>query len=162
MNDPRVTLPGSALSPEREQHWIAPADPNQRIVATIVLRRRASAAQLGEELLAGSAPSISREEAAQIGADPNDVAAVRDFAVQNGLKVIEENAAARTLRLEGTVQQMDAAFGVEIARFEDKQGQRFLSYQGTILVPESLRGIIIAVLGLDQRPAARHHAATHQ
>ena len=162
MNSPRVALPGSALSPEREQHWIAAADPNQKIVATIVLRRRASAAHLGEELLAGSAPTISRAEAAQIGADPNDMAAVRDFAAQNGLKVIEENPAARRLRVEGTIQQTDAAFGVEIARFADKQGQQFLSYQGTILIPESLRGIIIAVLGLDQRSAARHHAATCQ
>jgi kumamolisin len=146
------------LSREGEQHRIGAADPNQPIVATVVLRRRASAADLGEKLLAGVAQPISREDAGEIGADPQDVAAVRDFAVQNGLTVTEENPAARTMRIEGTVEQMDAAFGVKIARFENPNGQQYLSYQGPISIPASLQGIIVAVLGLDQRPAARHHA----
>lgn len=158
MSGPRVALSGSELPPDRQQHWIAAADPNQQIVVTVIIRRRASAAKLGEELLAGTAQPLTREEAAGIGADPQDMAAIRDFAVSNGLTVINENPAARTLRIEGTVQQMDAAFGVQIGWFEDPQGQRFLSYQGAISIPESLRDIIVAVLGLDQRPAARHHA----
>lgn len=157
MSGPRVALTGSALSREGEQHRIAAADPNQQVVATVVLRRRASAAKLGEELLAGIAEPISREEAAQIGADPQDIAAVRDFAAQSGLKVVDENPAARTIRIEGTVQQMDAAFGVKIARFENPEGHQFLSYQGTVSIPASLESVIVAVLGLDQRPAARHH-----
>ena len=157
MSGPRVALLGSALSREDEQHWVAGADPNQQIVATLVLRRRASAANLGDQLLAGVAQPISREEAAEIGADPHDMDAVREFAGLNGFKIISENPAARTLRVEGTIQQMDRAFGVQMAWFENSKGQRFLSYQGTISIPESLQGTIIAVLGLDQRPAARHH-----
>lgn len=158
MSGPRVALTGSTLSREGEQHWAGAADPNQQIMATVVLQRRASAANLGQELLAGVAQPISREDAAEIGADPEEMAAVREFAAQNGLKVVDENPAARTIRLEGTVQEMDAAFGVNIARFENPQGHQFLSYQGTISIPASLQGIIVAVLGLDQRPAARHHA----
>ncbi len=158
MSGPRVALTGSTPAREGEQHRIGAADPNQRMVATIVLQRRPSAAKLGQELLAGVAQPISREEAAQIGADPQDVAAVREFAVQNGLKVVDENLAARTIRIEGTIQQMDAAFGVNLARFENPQGHQFLSYQGEISIPASLQGAIVAVLGLDQRPAAKHHA----
>ena len=158
MSGPRVALSGSELPRDRQQHRIAAADPNQQIVITVITRRRASAAKLGEELLAGTAQPLPREEAAEIGADPQDMAAIRDFASSNGLTVTHENPAARTLRIEGTVQQMDAAFGVQLAWFEDPQGQRFLSYQGALSIPESLQGVIVAVLGLDQRPAARHHA----
>jgi kumamolisin len=149
-------LPGSTLSREGEEHFVDAADPGQQIVASVVLRRRASAADLGEKLLAGRAQPIAREEAAEIGADPQDMAAVRAFADANGFKIISENPSSRTIRLEGTIQQMDHAFGVQMAWFENPQGQRFLSYRGTISIPESLQGIIIAVLGLDQRPAARH------
>ncbi len=158
MSGPRVALTGSTPAREGEQHWIGAAEPNQRVVATVVLRRRPSAANLGEELLAGVAQPISREEAAQIGADPQEMAAVREFAVQNGLKILDENPATRSIHIEGTVQQMDAAFGVQLARFENSQGHQFLSYEGAISIPASLQGTIIAVLGLDQRPAARHHA----
>lgn len=158
MSGPRIALAGSTLSREGEEHWVSSADPDQKIVATVVLRRRASAAELGEKLLAGTAEPISREAAAEIGADPQDIAAVRDFVEANGLKIVNENPAARTLRIEGTIQQMDRAFGVQMAWFENAQGQRFLSYRGTISIPASLQGIVIAVLGLDLRPAARHHS----
>jgi kumamolisin len=130
-------------------------DPDQQITATIVLRRRASAAKLGEELLAGTAQRVPREKAAEIGADPQDIAAVCAFLERNGLKILSENAAARTIRIEGTIQQMEHAFGVQMAWFENEQGKRYLSYRGTISIPESLRAVIVAVLGLDQRPVAR-------
>lgn len=157
MGAPRVALAGSTLSREGEEHFVHAADPDQQIVASVVLRRRASAAELGEKLLAGVTEPISREDAAEIGADPQDIAAVRDFVDLNGLKIVNENPSARTLRIEGTIQQMDHAFGVQMAWFENSQGERFLSYRGTISIPETLQGIIIAVLGLDQRPVARHH-----
>jgi kumamolisin len=130
-------------------------DPDQQITATIVLRRRASAAKLGEELLAGTAQRVPREKAAEIGADLRDVAAVCAFVDSNGLKVLDENAAARNIRIEGTIQQMEHAFGVQMAWFENAQGQRYLGYRGTISIPESLKSVIVAVLGLDQRPVAR-------
>ena len=155
MSSPRVALAGSTLSREGEEHWVSAADPDQQIVATIILRRRASAAKLGEELLAGAVQSLSREQAAAIGADPQDMAAVRAFVDTNGFRILNENAAARTIRIEGTIQQMDHAFGVQMAWFENAQGERYLSYRGTISIPESLDGVVVAVLGLDERPAAR-------
>ncbi len=155
MSGPRVALSGSSSSREGEQHSVSAANPDEQISATIVLRRRASAAKLGEELLAGTAQPMSREESAEIGADPEELAAVRQFAEAHGLKIAGENAVSRTLRVEGTVQQMDNAFGVQLAWFEDKEGHRFLSYRGAISIPEGLQGSIVAVLGLDRRPAAR-------
>lgn len=155
MSSPRVALAGSTLSREGEEHWVSAADPDQQIVVTIIVRRRASAANLGEELLAGTAHLVSREAAAEIGADPQDMAAVRAFVDANGFRILNENAAARTIRIEGAIQQVDHAFGVQMAWFENAHGERYLSYRGTISIPESLDGIVVAVLGLDDRPAAR-------
>jgi kumamolisin len=128
---------------------------------TIVLRRsQASGASpdAGEQLLSGKTPRLSREEAAQaIAADPNDMAAVHSFIQQYGLTIVEENAQLRTVRVEGTVQQMEKAFGVQLRVAKDAKGQQYLSYEGSIMVPKPLAGIIAAVLGLDQRPVAKHH-----
>jgi len=155
VSGPRIALPGSTLSRESEEHWIGVADLDQQVTATIMVRRRATASSLAEELLAGTAPSVSRENASDIGADPQDVAAVRSFLDANGFKVLLLDAIARTIQFEGTIQQIDHTFGVRMAWFESARGERFLSYRGSILIPESLQGIIIALLGLDQRPAAR-------
>ena len=57
--------------------------------------------------------------------------------------------------MTGTIAQMDAAFGVDVKWRIDEQGRKYLSYAGQISLPEALKGVVQAVLGLDQRPAAR-------
>ena len=90
-----------------------------------------------------------------MSAEPADLEAVRSFAQENGLDVVNENAAARTVHLEGTVKQMDAAFGVEIRTRHDAEGREYLSYDGPISVPQTIGDKVEGVLGLDQRPIAR-------
>lgn len=158
MSGPRVALTGSTLLREGEEHWIGVADPDQQLTATIMLCRRATASRLADELLAGTARRVSRENASNIGADPQDVAAVQAFLGRNGFKILKEDPIARAIQFEGTVQQIGRAFGVEMAWFGNVRGERFLSYRGSVLIPESLQGTIIALLGLDQRRAARHTA----
>ena len=155
MSGPRVALVGSMLSREGGEHWVGAPGPDQPIAATLMLRRKPAAAGLEQALLSGTAQPLSREEAAtRIGADPEDIAAVRTFLDANGLRIVNESPASRTIRVEGTVQEIDRAFGVQIGWFENAAGQRFLSYRGTISIPASLEGILVAVLGLDQRPVA--------
>jgi len=163
MNDQRVEIPGSTLELRGSERWSGPADPDQPMSATLTLRRRSDAApynDLEQQLLSGTFRPVSRDEAAQtLGADPNDIAAVRSWAQQHGLTVTNENGAARTMRVEGTALDMNQAFGVHVGWIEDPNGRRYLGYQGALSVPGSLAGIVIAVLGLDQRPIATHHSA---
>jgi kumamolisin len=157
-----VDVQGSALKHGAEARW-SPADPSEPVVVTIVLRRgadSAAASKLEEQLLSGHFRTLPREEAAkEIAADPNDMAAVSALIQQYGLTIVEENAASRTFRVRGTVQQMEKAFGVQLRLAQDTKGQQYLSYEGSITVPKALAGIITAVLGLDQRPIAKHHKA---
>lgn len=160
MSGQRCEIPGSTSKPRAAERWSSPADPNAVVSATIALRRRKDSAKpehLGEQLLSGSFHPVPREQAEQmLSADPDDLAIVRSFLTQHGLTVTKENAEARTLHVEGTVQQMNQAFGIQLGWFEGAHG-RHLGYEGALSIPESLSGIVTAVLGLDQRPIATHH-----
>jgi Pro-kumamolisin, activation domain len=80
-----------------------------------------------------------------------DLAAVEAFAREYGLQVTEADAAKRTVKVAGTAQNLGRAFGVDLGVFGD-----YISYSGPITVPDHLVGCILAVLGLDNRPIARH------
>lgn len=162
MSEPRVPIPGSAPKHASKTQRPTAAPPNEKVEITIVLRRgvgSAEASKLEEQLLSGRAPHISRGEAAEaIAADPKDMAAVRSFVQKYGLTVVEENAAARTVRVKGTPQQLEKAFGIQLRRVEVK-GHPCLTYEGPISLPKPLAGVITAVLGLDQRPVAQRRKA---
>jgi kumamolisin len=157
VNGQRVAIPGSEIQHPKGARW-SPAPVQERIRVTIYLRRQADAGpggSLAETLLSGRFQPMSREEAAEkLGANPEDLNAVHAFAQQYGLCVCDENAAARTVCVEGTVQQMAVAFQVDLGLLEGANGS-YLSYKGPLTVPASLKDVLTAVLGLDRRPSAR-------
>jgi kumamolisin len=161
-SEPRVPIPGSTPKHGSKTHWVAAAPANEEVEVTIVLRRGegpSRTSNIGEQLLSGQAPHLSREEAAHAtAADPKDMAAVRSFIQKYGLTVVEENAAARTVRVRGTAQQLEKAFGVQL-RLVEVKGHQYLSYEGPISIPKPLAGVITAVLGLDHRPVAQRRKA---
>ena len=149
----RVTMPGA--------HVVAPADPNERLEVTVLVRRRAGKAlhALAAQFAAGNATAacLSREEfAARHGADAADLAAVRTFASAYGLVVVLEHAARRTVMLSGTVAQFNAAFGIRLQRMQHDSCS-YRGRTGSIQLPDSLEGVVEAVLGLDSRPQAETH-----
>jgi kumamolisin len=100
---------------------------------------------------------LSRAElAAARGADPADVAAVEAFAHAAGLEVLEEDPAGRRVRLSGAAAAMEAAFGVQLQRFEHPDGS-YRGHTGPIMLPSGVAGSVVAVLGLDDRPQAEMH-----
>ncbi|MGH9584835.1 MAG: protease pro-enzyme activation domain-containing protein, partial [Bryobacteraceae bacterium] len=152
----RVRLPGSTAAQRLGERFAPAAKKDDEITATVVLRRQGEA---GEDLLSGDAPRMTRHEAERaISASPSDIGAVAAFAKQYGLKILEEDRAARTLRIGGTIRQMEEAFGVGMGWVTDAAERRHLSYRSAISIPKPLAGIVVAVLGLDTRPAARHGA----
>lgn len=134
--------------------WLQPAAANDTVTVTVLLK---TPSDLSDQLLSGQYHPASREAAEQAtAANPQDLAAVRQFAQQNGLSVRSEDAASRRVVLAGTVQQMDKAFGVEIGDIRDAAGHTFRAYRGSVQLPPALQNSVTAVLGLDQRPVARH------
>lgn len=158
---PKNPLKGSERNPLPGARSVAKADPAERLEVTILVRRRADEAlqEKAKALMRGERPRgyIKREDfARQFGADPGDIAAVKQFADRHGLAVVQEDAARRTVLLSGTVAQFNAAFGVELKQFEHEGGS-YRGRTGPVHLPDELNGVVEGVFGLDNRPQARPH-----
>lgn len=154
----KVLLKGSERSAVPGARIVAPANPSERLEVTVLVRRRGQQAMQSRvaALAAGKRlPHLSREEfAREHGADPSDFAKVRSFAESQGLKVLQEHAARRTVILSGTVAQFCAAFGVQLHHVS-YPGGTYRGRTGGIYLPAEWDGVVEAVLGLDNRPQAR-------
>ena len=95
--------------------------------------------------------------AADYGADPADIAKVEAFAAAHKLRVSQVSAARRSIWLNGTVAEMEAAFGVTLQEYSLPGGGTYRGHTGPIMIPADLAGIIVGVFGLDNRPQARPH-----
>jgi kumamolisin len=158
----RVELKSSARTEMAGARKIGPADPNERITVTVVLRRgSAPSAFPSVDKLGATAPMerhhLSREEfAAQHGASPDDISKVEAFAKEYGLQVAEESPERRSVFLSGTVEDFSKAFSVQLNRYQHAKGT-FRCRTGTLQIPAELDGIIEGVFGLDNRPQATPH-----
>jgi kumamolisin len=157
----RVDLAGSERSALPGAQVVGPADSSERIQVSVIVRRgaadelrsRAAALSTGGQ----SRGYLTREQFAnRHGATPADLGAVRAFAAAQGLRVVLEHAARRTVVLEGTVGEFGSAFGVRLMRMRYPGGS-YRGRTGLISVPDELHGIVEAVLGLDNRPQAQPH-----
>jgi kumamolisin len=145
MSGQRTEVVGSVVTRPEAVRRVRPADPNQIVEATIVIRRPASSAPSGK----------TREEIEKsLSANAADVAAVTDFVRRYGLAIKEVSPQKRIVRVEGPAQNMNRAFGVELTYFEGPSGS-FLSYDGPLTVDSDLAPTIVAILGLNQAPVAK-------
>jgi subtilase family serine protease len=129
----------------------------------LILRRRAELPSI--EALGALPPRqrqhlTSEEFEAKHGADPADVDRVRDFARAYGLEVRDVDLAKRTLTLHGPAAGFARAFSVSFARFA-LGSTVFRAHVNELTIPNELFPAVIAVLGLDERPAAHPGIALH-
>jgi kumamolisin len=159
---PPAELPGSQRFPAPGARRLGTADLNAAAEVTVLLRRPTRrdpppSLEIWSGSRAGRPPILSRAEfAARHSADAADVESVRLFARAHRLRVAEVNGAARTVHLAGTVGDLARAFGTHVHRYVGPLGS-YRGREGPLLVPSELRGIVLAVLGLDDRPQARSH-----
>ena len=106
----------------------------------------------------GTPERLSREEFAnRHGANPESLQKVQEFAQEFGLTVEPgQQIGPCTVRLSGTVADIEKAFGVSLETQTLKAGT-FRVREGAIYLPEELDGHVLAVLGLDNRPQAQPH-----
>ena len=148
----RAALPGARV--------LGPADPSERLEATVLVCRRGQRAMQARVASLASGQRVgylSRAEFARDhGADPANLARVRAYAQTQGLAVVQEHAARRTVILSGTVAQFTAAFGIELHHVAHAGGT-YRGRTGGIYLPVEWDGVVDAILGLDNRPQARPH-----
>ncbi len=159
----KVELRSSDRAPLPGAQRIGPADPNEIIDVTVVVRRRSKTSggfPLLEEL--GRTPiakrrHLGREEFAKThGALPEDLARIRAFAEANGLRVKSESIPRRSVVLTGSVSAFSRAFEVELSRCRHPHGE-YRGRTGKLKIPEDLADAVEGVFGLDNRPQATPH-----
>jgi len=142
-----MTLPGSFRRPLPQIEPLGPVGADERIEATLVLRRRAP---LPEGL------RLSRAElATRYGADPAELDAAATALRERGIEVLEADAASRRLRIAGPASVLTDTFGTSLQHVRDPDAGEHRYREGELSLPEALTGSVIAVLGLDNRPQAR-------
>lgn len=150
MSSKKVPLPGSERRPVGTHVSDVPKD--EVLEVSVILKRKAPI-----QVPPAGGVSISREEfAARHGAESAAIDRVKEFAGEYSLAVTEVSPERRTVKLEGTAENMAKAFGVTFDRYEH-EGQRYRAHAGAIQIPAELAGSVEAVLGLDDRPQAKPH-----
>ena len=137
-NEPLVPLPGSERDPLPRAVEAGPPSATARAELTVVLRRQAPGA---------------------LGAATADVELARSVFSGLGLTVTSVHTASRRVKVSGTVSELAAAFGTSV-RMVSSGGVTHRYRVGRLFVPQSLDGVVTAVLGLDDRPQARAHFRT--
>jgi kumamolisin len=152
-----VPLPGSDRQPLAGAQPGRDLDESTQIEVTLVTRRREA---LPAEIVTGP-ETISRDElAAQHGTDPADLALIRDVLGRFGLTVTGADAGARRVTVAGPISAFSQAFGATLRQVSAphpmaNSGVAQHRYRvGGLNVPAELDGVVLAVLGLDDRPQA--------
>jgi kumamolisin len=156
-----VLLPGSERAELSDAHPAGELDPSQRIEVTLILRRRA---ELPDAILGLPGSGLTSAEFAEhYGADPADIAKVRDVLGRYGLTVTSVHEASRRVKVAGSAGDMQRTFSTSLVMVSSPPptsagGRVTHRYRtGPLMVPVELDGVVTAVLGLDDRPAARAH-----
>src|SRR5690242_14692328 len=155
-----VVLEGSERRPSPGARLVGPADANEGMTVTIVLRRRPDGEPVPEfehflTTPPAARPRLSAEEfASKYGASPEDIAKVTQFAEKQGLTVDSTNAARRAVVVSGTVEQMSKAFAVGLDTYEhevvprrgDKPvAEQYRGRDGSVHVPKDLADVVVGV-----------------
>jgi len=154
---PHVPLPGSSRPPLTGVERVGPVDPNAEIDFTVVLRRRA---EIPRDLLEGP-DTVSRNELEQrFGAGPDDIEHVLTVFQSAGVRVTDVHTGSRRIGASGSASAVNALFGTELDVVLNQPligtgPFRHRARSGALRVPAALDGIIVAVLGLDNRQQAR-------
>lgn len=158
----RVALQGSERGHIADAQPAGELDQSASIEVTLVLRRRAEL-PYGAGANGPSTAALSSDElSARYGADPADISLVIRSMADQGLTVLETDAASRRIKVSGTISDMSETFGTSLRLVSSPRphgtGQVTHRYRtGGLSIPAELNGIVTAVLGLDDRPAARPH-----
>ncbi|HET6501438.1 MAG TPA: S53 family serine peptidase [Amycolatopsis sp.] len=148
-----VSLSGSVRPEAAGAELLGPVDAAAVIAVTVVLRRRA---ELDQALVSGPETVTPQQLADSYGASGEDVHLVRRVFTAAGLTVTDVHPGSRRVTVSGPARTLSAVFGTELTmvRGADRAGG-YRARSGELRIPAELDGVVLAVLGLDQRPQSR-------
>src|SRR5436190_4416757 len=103
--------------------------------------------------------TISRSLSRTFRASKRDADKVSSVLRKFGLKVDEVSLDTRSMRVSGTVAQMEAAFHPNLGIYKSAAQPEFRDREGDYAVPRSLQKIVKSVLGFGERKVAQRRPA---
>jgi kumamolisin len=155
----RVVLAGSAKAPVPNAVLLKDTPARSKLTVSLIVKRKEPLKINRRGDRANGPVRLSRTEYKKHhAADPDAVKQVRAFAREFNLKVELDptSTVRRTIQLTGSAADIQKAFGVALAQ-KSINGVEYRLREGSIQIPESLVGLVEAVLGLDNRPQAQPH-----
>jgi kumamolisin len=156
-DEKKIPLSGSERKPMEGAQEIGPTDPGQVVEVSIVLKQRR---ELKLDHLQGK--HLTHDEfASTYGADPEHIKRVYAFARANNLQVVEhgDEVARRTVKVKGTVANLEKAFAVTLNDYDHPKG-KYRGRSGAIHVSADIADVVQGIFGLDNRPQAKPHFRT--
>ncbi len=150
-----AVVKGSHRERSKGARRVADANPREKLELTLSLR--------GPKLPSADAladgPLTSAEFRKKYCASPRDAHKVAKVLKGFGLKIESTTLETRSMRVSGTVADVEAAFHARLGIYESKRQGRYRDREGDYRVPRGLRSIIIAILGLGQRRVVKKRLA---
>jgi len=150
-----VPLPGSDRTALPQAGSAGSLDETEHIQVTLITRRKAALPRTA----AGSLARISRDDLSQnYGSDPADQALVAQVLAGpgTGLTVTHQDPATRQMTVSGAVGALASMFRTSLRLVTSTRPDGSVTWhryrEGGLQVPAALDGIVVAVLGLDNRP----------
>ena len=167
-------LNGSERPRSSTAKLLGPLDPKEIVSVTLVVRHKPGSPPVPDHQHWQNSPLgqrrfLSPEQYAEVyGASQTDLDAVTSFVASHGLTVLNSHAGRRTVSISGTTAQMNAAFGIQLNRYESprpkhkRRGNASTAekspsthihhgYDGPVHIPSQLASIVTAVIGFDNR-----------
>jgi len=171
-------ISGSARPPHPDANVIGKLDPDAIVDFILFLRQRPDGPPLPDLNYWQQTPVKSHRfpspyEFAQLyGSSQDDLHTVTTFLATKGITIVDEHAGKRMVNVECTASLVKSVFGVDLNTYEapmpvsmrkfastqgitshsqDPETQAHRGFEGHVSVPTEIAGIIIAVIGLDNR-----------
>lgn len=160
----RVVLEGSEKATAPNSVHLKATPPKSKVTVSVILKRKE---ELKINQRGGRTNGPARVSRAWFkkhhSADPSAIKQVKAFAKEFHLTVEADPTASarRTLQLTGTAADIQKAFGVVLEQ-KTVDGIERRVREGGINLPASLKDVVEAVLGLDNRPQAQPHFRVHK
>jgi kumamolisin len=156
-------IPGSRRPAIPEAKVLGRSNPAQRITLSIYARQNPNPPEATVRSLdalktdlPGKRHYLTTEQFNSVyGADSADLEKIAAWAKANQLDVLESSAPKRRIQIQGSIQNIERAFSVELNEYQHPQDGQYRGREGEVHVPAELFGIVDGVFGLDTRRVGR-------
>jgi kumamolisin len=162
MTETPIAIPGSRRFRAADAQLVKAADPAEQVELSIYARRNAHPQAIKHDVAAENLklPSqrhyLTDEEFNRTyGADQKDLDKIASWARECGLQVVETSIAKRSVRVKGSIGDINKAFGTQLNEYAHAKTGRFRGREGELHVPGDLLDVIDGVFGLDTRKVGR-------